>query len=87
MDNLARNAMLAKEAGLSYGKWKALQPVVEPKRKLLPEGWKECPWCGKDFKGRSNKRYCDIECRLQDYNRRRRITDKEYMIQGRKAGR
>ena len=60
MDSLARNAMLARQAGMSYGKWKALQPREEPKEKPLPEGWVKCQWCGKAIKllnGRK-KIYC-----------------------------
>jgi hypothetical protein len=38
MDNLARNAMLAKQSGLSYGKWKAMQPIVEIKKPEIQEG-------------------------------------------------
>ena len=75
MDNLARNAMLARQAGMSYGKWKALQPVVTPDRKELPEGWRVCANCGKEFKGRSNKKYCNPDCKYE--NRRKRTGEED----------
>lgn len=87
MDNLARNAMLARQAGMSYGKWKALQPVVVPVKKEIPEGMKECPHCGKAFKGRKNQRFCNPECTAQYNNIKRRKTNKEYMRQYRKRRR
>lgn len=65
MDNLARNCMLAKQANMSYGKWKALQPIVPyEKKEVIPEGWKKCLRCGKVFKPSKNaQKYCDIWCR------------------------
>ena len=67
MDNLARNAMLAKQAGMSYGKWKALQPRVEVKvqketKPLTNES--KCIRCGTVFyKADKRKRlYCNEEC-------------------------
>lgn len=87
MDRLAMNAMLAMKAGMSYGKWKALQPAVVPERKELPDGVKICPYCGKEFRGRKNKKYCNPECTAQYNNLRRRVTNKEYMRQYRKRGR
>lgn len=68
MDRLSRNAMLAREAGMTYGKWKALQPRVEIEKKPLPKGWKECPICGKEFKPVvQQQRYCDPGCRESAY--------------------
>lgn len=60
MDRLARNAMLARQAGMSYGQWKALQPVVVPEKK--PEGWPRCEYCGTAFKPFHGKRFCNWEC-------------------------
>lgn len=74
MDSLARNAMLARQAGMSYGKWKALQPREEPKEKTLPEGWSKCEYCGKAFKllnGRK-KLYCDAYCGRYAYYQKNR---------------
>lgn len=62
MDRLARNAMLARQAGMSYGKWKAMQtPVVIIKK---PEGL-VCKYCGKTFpKNKYRARaYCSDYCK------------------------
>lgn len=74
MDNLARNAMLARQAGLSYGKWKALQPATVPIKEAEPEGLKVCLHCEKAFSGRNNQKYCSLECREKAYNKKRRKT-------------
>lgn len=72
MDGLSRNAMLARQASMSYGKWKALQPVVVPEKKLeVPEGWQPCEECGKRFKPGKGKRFCEEACRLKAYQRKR----------------
>ena len=65
MDNLARNAMLAKEAGMSYGRWKAMQEPVKPEKKT-PEGWIPCKHCGEPFNPGKyrTKKYCCDECRI-----------------------
>lgn len=75
MDRLARNAMLAKQAGMSYGKWKAMQQPVKVEDKPLPEGWRKCEYCGEPFKGKQGKKFCDIDCRRKAYH------DKEIAIQ------
>ena len=67
MDNLAKDAAAALAAGMSYGKWKAMQdnPVVIEKKEVLREGWKVCPVCGKKFKLNkygSRQIYCEIGC-------------------------
>lgn len=69
MDKLAINAMLAKQAGMSYGKWKAMQPIIE--KPEVPDGWKRCEYCGKGFKPVSRKRFCDVHCRERAYNERK----------------
>lgn len=75
MDNLARNAMLAKQAGMSYGKWKALQPRVEPQKPHKSEWERVCPYCGKTFVKKSNRvqTYCDYYCRNEAQKERDRI--------------
>lgn len=73
MDNLARNAMLARQAGMTYGKWKALHynpdENVPPKEKevVIPEGWMVCERCGKPFKPTHRQRFCDFYCRTEAY--------------------
>jgi RNase P subunit RPR2 len=67
MDNLAKDAAAAKAAGMSYGRWKAMQenPVVIKKKVEIPETWKICPHCKKPFKPNQNgskQIYCEISC-------------------------
>jgi hypothetical protein len=85
MDNLAKDAAAALAAGMSYGRWKAMQgePVkVEPKKTELPDGWKVCPWCGKAYKPKrcSNSRqiYCELECQKAAQRERDRGKRNEY---------
>ena len=63
MDNLARNAMLAKQAGMSYGKWKAMQQQVVVEKKM-PDGFVVCAYCGEQFKPKTKRKqkYCGAEC-------------------------
>ena len=67
MDRLARNAMLARQAGMSYGKWKALQPRVEPQKPELSEYERVCAYCGKTFvkKNKQVQIYCELYCRME----------------------
>lgn len=69
MDNLARCAMLAKKAGVSYGNWMAMhgEKDIKKKEEPIPDGWKPCEYCGKLFRARGTKRYCEPECRNSDY--------------------
>lgn len=66
MDNLARNAMSARKAGMTYGKWKALQPIVKVERPL-DEMECVCQFCGNTFvkKTRQRRKYCDFICSNQ----------------------
>ena len=64
-DKLAQDAAAALAAGMSYGKWKAMQdPVKIYKPQDLEPGWKLCAWCGKPFKLKTNKKqlYCEAYC-------------------------
>lgn len=79
MDNLARNAMLARQAGMSYGKWKALQPIVPIEKKKIPDGWKACEHCGEPFKPKQGQKFCDIYCRTKAYESRQRELKSAYM--------
>ena len=74
MDNLARNAMLAKQAGMSYGQWKALQPRVDPAKPKKSEWERVCPWCGKTFikKDHRTQTYCEFFCREEAQKERDR---------------
>lgn len=67
-DKLAREVSQAIAAGMSYGKWKAMQPRVEKKEQDIPDGWKACEHCGKPFKAKyGGKRFCGAECREEAY--------------------
>lgn len=79
MDNLARDCMLARKAGMSCGQWKVMQEPVKPKKEVVPEGWRKCKGCGKVFKpNRGNHIYCDIECRSLTWSRKNKDHYKEY---------
>ena len=78
MDNIARNAMLAKQAGVSYGKWMAMQEPVKVTEKSIPEGWVKCECCGKPFKKSHGKRFCDIECRRKAYEAKAKVIHADY---------
>ena len=69
-DKLAQDAAKALAAGLSYGKWRAMQQPVEIE-KGIPEGWKVCPQCGKAFKSVKGKKiFCEPYCRNMAYHDR-----------------
>lgn len=90
MDRLARNAMLARQAGMTYGKWKAMQPVVPIEKKgVIPDHWVRCEECGKAFPPKGSKRFCDLECRRIAYEKTRYDKKKraEYMRQYREKRR
>ena len=76
-DNLAREAMLAKQAGMSYGRWKATQEIVVPKRK----NERICPNCGNKFVSTS-KKYCDSICGLQYRNKMYEMRKAEGVLDG-----
>lgn len=71
MDRLSRDACAALEAGMSYGKWKAMHPYTgtyEPAAEQEAK-WKQvkCKQCGKEFlrpSGKSNQLYCSEQCRV-----------------------
>lgn len=79
MDRLAMNAMLARQAGMSYGKWKAMQEPVQIVKPDCPEGWVKCEYCGKPFKKfGGKKRFCDIYCRERAYYEKGKVIKREY---------
>ena len=69
-DKLAQEAAQALAAGMSYGKWKALQPRVEIDPIAIPAGFRACEYCGKAFVAKQGKRFCDNECRMIAYKAR-----------------
>lgn len=66
-DQLAQDAAAALAAGMSYGRWKAAQPVVEVKKNLPAIGipTRRCALCGVEFRDdeNKNKKYCTVNCR------------------------
>ena len=81
VDRLAHEAALALAAGMSYGKWKAMQPPVEPDvYDGIAPGWRVCKCCGKPFKPKTQNKqiYCEIYCQKQaQYERDRQRRAKE----------
>ena len=82
-DALSRDAAAARAAGLSYGKYKALQNEagehkIDPKREKVPVDVKVCPVCGCLFLPRhKNKIYCDDVCKSRATEARRRERNRE----------
>ena len=81
MDNLAKIAKLARQKGLSYGKYQALygkpiQKKEEPAEKKQHHEYqrflKICPWCGEEFYGKSNQTYCKPFCQKEAGKQRAR---------------
>jgi hypothetical protein len=70
--------MLARQAGMSYGKWKAMQPIVpiDKKKETSPDQMRVCPYCGKQFKRSGKKIYCGDFCRNQHYYERSKEQNK-----------
>jgi hypothetical protein len=64
-DKLDRESKMATDAGMSYGKWKALHPDIYVAVDLdSPPDPRErkCLYCGNPFLSFRNKKYCDIYC-------------------------
>ena len=66
-DKLAQDAAAALAAGMTYGKWKALQPIIPIEPKTPKESFIEhvCEHCGCKFIRHDCKRvkYCGEKCR------------------------
>ena len=82
MDNLSKDMVQCKKDGYGchYGKWKAMQEIVTPPKDTIPEGWSVCPYCGKPFKPKKGKRFCELYCRERAYAEKaytRKLTEKE----------
>lgn len=69
MDNLAKDAFMAKKNGMSYGQYMAMfKPKADPKKKpILKEGVSRhtCQQCGKEFIQYDKRRrlYCSPYCK------------------------
>ena len=83
MDQLTLDCIAARKAGMTYGKWKALQPrvevVIHQEEEKKPEikggmSIRECKYCGKAFSTANGQMYyCDYDC----YYEAARIRNKE----------
>ena len=66
MDQLTQDLIQARKAGMSYGKWKALQPRVEvviPKQEEKEVPTQVCRVCGKEIiDGNPLRLYCSDFC-------------------------
>lgn len=79
-DKLSQEVSMAIAAGMSYGKWKASQPVVQPvavdKMETAdgkPKKTLVCPHCKKVFvPNMGNQRFCEPFCQKEDYKERQR---------------
>lgn len=74
-DKLTQENAQALAAGMSYGKWKALQPVAvkEEKPSLPIYDMRKCAFCGLEFRqtySSSRKKYCGDWCRKAAYDKR-----------------
>lgn len=79
-DKLSQEVSMAIAAGMSYGKWKAMQPEKTTKAvKKIPEGMKECPHCGKLFTPHNGKhKFCEPYCRIEASYEKQREQKKEW---------
>lgn len=81
-DKLAQDAAAALAAGMSYGKWKAMQgnPVVIKKQEIVPDGWLICKHCGEPFKPKTKRKqfYCGAWCQSTASRERNEEKLKEY---------
>ena len=88
MDQLTLDCIAARKAGMTYGKWKALQPVgapvavVEIEPEEVPKrAVRTCKNCGREVPAimHGSVKYCSIDCKYEiirikqrDYYRRKR---------------
>ena len=75
-DRLSQEATLAIAAGMSYGKWKAMQPLIDmPTEKISDCRTRACQRCGILFllnkKGNGVKKFCSDDCRDRFYRERK----------------
>lgn len=89
MDRLSRENAQALAAGMSYGKWKAMQQPVKVEKKKVQEEYIEnvCPWCGKKFipQSKRKKTYCSATCQKVAYYENNKQILLEKMMEYRRA--
>lgn len=73
-DKLAQDAMAACAAGMSYGKWKALQGANKANEGAhAAQTGKRCAWCGCLMPEDTRKICCSEECRRKRHAERCRL--------------
>ena len=80
-DVLALEAAAACDAGMSYGKWKALGGKITPGDNVpLPKGWKVCVRCEKPFRPKKSvqQKYCCYDCRYEGLKEKDKEKKREY---------
>ena len=79
LDQLTRDVLEAEKAGMTYGKWKAMQSHRKPEPKTNPESDRRCKVCGKAIPlGSRRSTFCSDECKMQwDYKKNRAYYQKE----------
>lgn len=89
-DKLEQEVSQAIAAGMTYGRWKALQPPAQTESKPIPDGWLVCEYCGKPFKPRikTAQRFCEVGCQKRAYSEKHKKKNAAYVAQHRaKKGR
>lgn len=80
VDKLDVDMKASEEAGfgVSYGLWRASQPVQNVEKTGIPEGWRVCQYCGKAYKPKSKRltKYCGAECKELSWNEMKKIKQK-----------
>lgn len=73
MDNLAMDAIRCKNAGMSYGQWKATHPIIRVVDADDGAMEKSCAHCGERFKTRNKRKiYCCERCGQLEQQARRK---------------
>lgn len=75
-DKLTQENAQALAAGMSYGKWKAMQPVVAREQKPTKPTYnvQKCEYCGVEFidGANSKRKYCTDQCCKNAWSKKRR---------------
>lgn len=73
LDQLTKDSIAAEKAGMSYGKWKAMQEPVAIEPKPIPGvvRYDVCRYCGEEFPicTKRVKVYCSEYCRNHAWNK------------------
>ena len=81
MDQLTLDCIAARKAGMTYGKWKALQPAVVPVAGVESEpeevpkrAVRTCQVCGREVPTimHGGVKYCSIDCKYEAIRRKQR---------------